>query len=157
MYSVGTAASVSSTTSTSTTSTTTSATSGPTATGTYYYVGCFSDLSDGHALPLLFANSSVTPELCQAYVQSLANEPTPTVLPYFFLEYHHECYGGSVFNWAGSAVTSLTGSHACTDICSGSIGAASTGTASCGGAKQFSLYELGTSTIPGPRLTMAAP
>jgi hypothetical protein len=37
-------------------------------------------------------------------------------------------------------VTSLTGIHACTDVCSGSVGATSTGTAMCGGAGQFNLY-----------------
>ena len=37
-------------------------------------------------------------------------------------------------------MTSLYGAHACTDICSGSIGATSTGTAMCGGPAQFNLY-----------------
>ncbi len=88
-------------------------------------------------------------------MQSLANGPTPTILPYYYVEYHQECYGGSVLNFMGSAVTSLTGQHACTDICSGSIGAASTGTAFCGGPKQFNLYALGTTTLAGPIQTLS--
>jgi iron transport multicopper oxidase len=74
---------------------------------------------------------------------------------------------GPTFNFASSAVTSLVGSKACTDACSGSVstftgtnGAVSTttGTANyCGGAKQFNLYALATSvafpTTGGPMVT----
>jgi FtsP/CotA-like multicopper oxidase with cupredoxin domain len=96
----------------------------------------------------------MTPELCAAYVNSLANKPTPTVLPYYYLEYHHECYGGSVFDFGSSAVTSLSGAHACTDVCSGSIGASSTGTAFCGGPLQFNLYATnGVVSWPGQAIT----
>ncbi|KAF8858490.1 WSC-domain-containing protein [Acephala macrosclerotiorum] len=111
--------------------------------GSYQHLGCFQDLTKNHALPLLFANSSVTPELCEAYVLSLANKPTPTILPYFAVEYHNECYGGTALAYAGTSATSLYGKHACTDVCSGSIGAKSTGTAMCGGRKQFNLYASG--------------
>jgi hypothetical protein len=106
-------------------------------------MGCFSDLSSGHALPLLFRNDSVTPELCEAYVSSLAHKPTPTVLPYYYVEYHRECYGGSSFSFGSSAITSLVGTKACSMVCSGSIGAQVTGTAKCGGSKQFNLYATG--------------
>jgi hypothetical protein len=106
----------------------------------YEYSGCFQDIMKGHALPLLFANNSVTPELCEAYIQSLANKPTPTVLPYFYVESRKQCYGGSSFSWGKSAVTSLIGTKACSDVCAGSLHAAMTGTAKCGGPKEFNLY-----------------
>jgi len=147
-----------STTSTSTTlsTSTTSTTPTPTASG-YPYIGCFADKSSGgRALPLLFSNNSVTPELCIAYAQSLAKMPTPTVLPYVYVEYHRECYGGSSFAFGTSGVTSLTGAHACTDVCSGSIGAATTGTASCGGRGQFNLYATrGTVSWPSQPTTQS--
>ncbi|PMD59417.1 uncharacterized protein K444DRAFT_663834 [Hyaloscypha bicolor E] len=139
--------SVSATTTASTFSTiTTSSNPTPTVSGTpgsYNYMGCFSDLSSGHALPLLFRNNSVTPELCEAYVSSLAHKPTPTVLPYYYVEYHRECYGGSSFSFGSSAITSLVGTKACSMVCSGSIGAQVTGTAKCGGSKEFNLYAAG--------------
>jgi hypothetical protein len=140
------------------TSTSQSATAAATSGGGkgYSLVGCFADTSSGHALPLLFANNSVTPELCEAYVVSLANMPTPTILPYFAVEYHRECYGGSAFSYGSSAISSLTGAHACTDVCSGSIGAVSTGTAKCGGAKQFNLYATGgTASFPSVPTTVS--
>ncbi|KAH8882217.1 WSC-domain-containing protein [Thozetella sp. PMI_491] len=132
--------SVSATTTSSSQATPLTSSSTATATTSYSYIGCFKDIQVGHALPLLFANNSVTPELCIAYAQSLARAPTPTVLPYVYVEYHRECYGGSIWSFGSSGVTSLTGIHACTDICSGSVGAATTGTAKCGGAGQFNLY-----------------
>jgi hypothetical protein len=122
----------------------------------YSQVGCFADTSSGHALPLLFSNSSVTPELCEAYVVSLANKPTPTVLPYFAVEYHNQCFGGSSFTYGSSTISSLTGVHACTDVCTGSIGAVSTGTAMCGGPKQFNLYATGgTASFPSVPTTVS--
>ena len=104
----------------------------------------------------------MTPELCIAHANSiyLASPPSPTRparLPYLFLEYHHECYGGTVLDFKGSAVTSLVGTKACSDYCYGSVrtatgtdGAVSvtTGTANmCGGAKQFNLYALETTVV----------
>jgi hypothetical protein len=109
-------------------------------------MGCFKDTS-AHALPLLFANKSVTPELCQAYIQSLASKATPTKLPYFYVENKMSCFGGSTFKFGTTKITSLTGTHACTAICSGSIGAKTTGTAKCGGSLQFNLYA-STSSLP---------
>jgi hypothetical protein len=83
----------------------------------------------------------MTPELCESYVLALAAKPTPTVLPYFYVEYASECYGGTSFSWGTStAVKSLTGAKACTKVCSGSVGASVTGTAMCGGSNQFNLY-----------------
>lgn len=133
-----------------TTSTVTGTGGGPTP--AYTSVGCFGDTSTGHALKLLFANSSVTPELCIAYAQQLARAPIPTVLPYVYVEYHRECFGGSSFAYGASQVSSLTGAHACTDICSGSIGAAVTGTAMCGGPNQYNLYATGAVNFPNPPL-----
>jgi hypothetical protein len=106
----------------------------------YSYMGCFSDTTTGHALPLLLSNNSITPQLCESLVSSLALKPTPTIYEFYYVEYHKECYAGSSFSFGSSSVTSLYGAHACTDVCSGSIGAASTGTAMCGGAGQFNLY-----------------
>jgi len=106
---------------------------------------------------LLFRNNSVTPELCLQYAKALAAAPTPTVLPYVYVEYHRECYGGSVWSFGSSGVTSLTGTRACTDVCSGFIGASTTETAKCGGSQQFNLYALSTSvSFPGPVTTTAA-
>jgi hypothetical protein len=96
-------------------------------------------------MPLLQANNSMTPQLCESLVSSLALKPTPTHYPFYYVEYHRECYAGSVLNFQTSAVTSLTGKHACTDVCSGSVGATSTGTAFCGGFAQFDLYATGGS------------
>jgi hypothetical protein len=139
----------SSATSTGKTTTTTSSPGSAAHTGPFAYIGCYQDTSTGHALPLLFANVSVTPELCEAYVLSLANKPTPAVYNYFYVEYHQECYGGNTFSFQGSATSSLTGANACTDVRSGSIGAAVTGTAKCGGPNQFNLYASGgTSNLP---------
>jgi hypothetical protein len=39
----------------------------------------------------------------------------------------------------------LVGTKACSMVCSGSIGAQVTGTAMCGGSKQFNLYATGGS------------
>ncbi|KAK5663734.1 hypothetical protein OQA88_4165 [Cercophora sp. LCS_1] len=130
---------------------------GPTATATngYYHVGCYSDRSDGHALPLIAANNSMTPELCIAVANSIYDvAPTPTArLPYVFIEYHHECYGGASFDFEGSAVSTLVGPHACTDYCYGSVSTFTTNgvvstttdlTNRCGGPKQFNLYVLST-------------
>lgn len=126
----------------------------PTATGAYTHLGCYADTSAGHAFPLLFKSTAMTPQLCESYVMSLAAKPTPTVLPYYFMEYASECYGGSVFNFGTSAtVRSLTGTRACTKVCSGSVGALSTGTAHCGGSKQFDLYAA-TSTSNAFGLTL---
>jgi iron transport multicopper oxidase len=138
--------------------------SGPMATPTngYYYIGCFSDTSSGHALPQLYSNKSVTPEQCIAYANSVySNAPSATTqMPYLFLEYHNQCYGGASLNFQGSQVSSLTGQHACTDVCSGSVltltatnGAVSTTTMTdnyCGGPKQFNLYALSTAAVAWP-------
>jgi iron transport multicopper oxidase len=127
-------------------------------------MGCFSDLNDGHALPLLFANNSVTPELCIAY--SNAQQAGP--LPLLFLEYHHECYGGSSLTLNGAAVTTMIGTKACKDYCYGSVTTITTsGTTTvatntanyCGGPKMFNLYALNTAaalpTGAGPMATSA--
>ncbi|KAL0938531.1 WSC domain-containing protein-like protein 3 [Colletotrichum truncatum] len=142
-----------------------------TATNGYYYVGCYQDRPAGHALPLLFANRSVTPELCIDYANSMYSKaPTPTTkLPYLFLEYHHECYGGSSFDFQGGAVTSLIGTKACNNYCYGSVSTfttdgtvtTTTNTANfCGGPKMFDLYALSTPvdfpTTGGPVVTQTA-
>lgn len=142
------------TTSSSPSSTTTPPSSTATATGGYYHQGCFSDVSSGHALPLLLTNNSMTPELCIAIANSVAaKKATPTQFAYVYLEYHNECYGGTTLNFMGSAASSLYGGGACTDACSGSVrtyttnGVAKTTTDltnKCGGAKQFNLYVLST-------------
>ncbi|KAL2757269.1 hypothetical protein ACRALDRAFT_1079561 [Sodiomyces alcalophilus JCM 7366] len=131
----------------------TSTSQGPSATPThgYYYVGCFQDVSSGHALPHMLSNHSVTPELCLEYAQQrAADAPTPTAAPaYVFVEYHHECYAGNTFDFQGSAVTSLVGTQACKNYCYGSVLTYTTdGTTSvttktdnyCGGPKMFDLY-----------------
>ncbi|KAK3681643.1 hypothetical protein B0T22DRAFT_387291, partial [Podospora appendiculata] len=135
---------------------------GPTATATdgYYYIGCFSDVKSGHALPHIFSNSSVTPELAIAHVNSVAvSPPSPSPRPrLLFLEYHHEIYGGANFDFQGGAVTSLVGSRACRDYCYGSVStvtatdsaavATTTGTANyCGGPGMFDLYALETTEL----------
>ncbi|KAK2008051.1 WSC domain-containing protein [Colletotrichum eremochloae] len=147
-----------------------STTTGPVATATngYYYIGCFQDSSAGNALPRLFANNSVTPELCIDYANSkFSNSPTSTTkMPYVFLEYHHECNGGATFDFKGAAVTSLVGKQACKDYCYGSVRTfttdgkvtTTTGTANyCGGPKMFDLYALSTPvafpTTGGPLVT----
>ncbi|KAJ0164323.1 WSC domain-containing protein [Colletotrichum tanaceti] len=159
-----------STTASSSAGTAPSTTSGPTATATngYYYIGCFQDTNSGHALPGLFSNNSVTPELCIDYANSkFSNSPTSTTkMPYVFLEYHHECYGGGTFDFKGAAVTSLVGKQACKDYCYGSVRTfttdgkvtTTTGTANyCGGPKMFDLYALSTPvafpTTGGPLVT----
>ncbi|KAF8850086.1 hypothetical protein BDZ45DRAFT_680040 [Acephala macrosclerotiorum] len=129
------------------TSTKSSTVSIATATGGYAYMGCYSEVSSGRVLPLLLANNSVTPELCESLVSSLAAKPTPTIYPFYYVEYHRECYAGSSLAFGTSAVTSLTGIHACTDVCSGSVGATATGTAKCGGFGQFNLYAT-KSSVP---------
>ncbi|KAK3330104.1 WSC domain-containing protein [Apodospora peruviana] len=158
---------------TSRSSTTTSGPPGPTATNGYYLIGCFADTSDGHALPGLVANDSMTPELCIAHANSVyssAPQPTPAArLQYLAIEYHHECYGGKSLDFMGSAVTSLVGTNACQDYCFGSVrtfttnGAAMTTTGTenmCGGAKQFNLYALSTPaalpTTGGKAVTVTA-
>ncbi len=162
-----------------------SAVSSSTATPTngYYPIGCFADVgSGGHALPLLVANDSITPELCIAHANSLANAargagltPHPS---YLFLEYHRECYGGKTLDFHGRAVTSLVGPKACTDYCHGSVRTAvttlptdggrtttlevkATGTANyCGGRGMFNLYALDATvhlpTTGGPMVTATA-
>ncbi|KAJ5019282.1 hypothetical protein K4K57_001391 [Colletotrichum sp. SAR 10_99] len=129
------------------------------------------DRPTGHALPLLFANQSVTPELCIAHANSVYSKaPTPTTkLPYLFLEYHHECYGGSSLDFQGGVVTSLVGTKACKNYCYGSVSTfttdgtvtTTTNTANyCGGAKMFDLYALSTPvalpTTGGPVVTQTA-
>ncbi len=87
-------------------------------------------------------------------------------MPYVYVEYHNQCYGGASLSFAGSAVTSLVGTKACTDVCSGSIATVTTNgkttvttnTANyCGGARQFNLYALSPSvalpTSSGPVVT----
>ncbi|KAF4924369.1 WSC domain-containing protein [Colletotrichum fructicola] len=162
-----------STTTSSSPSSSGSSTSSASATATdgYYYVGCFRDRPTGHALPLLFANQSVTPELCIAHANSVYSKaPTPTTkLPYLFLEYHHECYGGSSLDFQGGVVTSLVGTKACKNYCYGSVSTfttdgtvtTTTNTANyCGGAKMFDLYALSTPvalpTTGGPVVTQTA-
>ncbi|KAI8170668.1 hypothetical protein K4K49_010394 [Colletotrichum sp. SAR 10_70] len=129
------------------------------------------DRPTGHALPLLFANQSVTPELCIAHANSVYSKaPTSTTkLPYLFLEYHHECYGGSSLDFQGGVVTSLVGTKACKNYCYGSVSTfttdgtvtTTTNTANyCGGAKMFDLYALSTPvalpTTGGPVVTQTA-
>ncbi|KAI8245280.1 hypothetical protein K4K55_002278 [Colletotrichum sp. SAR 10_96] len=129
------------------------------------------DRPTGHALPLLFANQSVTPELCIAHANSVYSKaPTPTTkLPYLFLEYHHECYGGSSLDFQGGVVTSLVGTKACKNYCYGSVSTfttdgtvtTTTNTANyCGGAKMLDLYALSTPvalpTTGGPVVTQTA-
>lgn len=96
--------------------------------------------------------------------------PTPTTkLPYLFLEYHHECYGGSSLDFQGGVVTSLVGTKACKNYCYGSVSTVTTdgtvitttNTANyCGGAKMFDLYALSTPvalpTTGGPVVTQTA-
>ncbi|KZL79134.1 wsc domain-containing protein [Colletotrichum incanum] len=159
-----------STTASSSIDTAPSTTTGPIATATngYYYIGCFQDTNSGHALPGLFANNSVTPELCIEYANSkFSNSPTSTTkMPYVFLEYHHECYGGATFDFKGAAVTSLVGNQACKDYCYGSVSTfttngkttTTTGTANyCGGPRMFDLYAVSTPvafpTTGGPLVT----
>ena len=117
-------------------------------------------------LPLLFANDSVTPQLCIEYANSIYDHsPTPTArLPFLYLEGHNSCHGGKLLDFA-TAVTSLVGSRACSDVCSESITTISsygetdvvTRTANCGGVKQFDLYALTSSaalpTDLGPVVT----
>ncbi|KAF9873872.1 hypothetical protein CkaCkLH20_08606 [Colletotrichum karsti] len=149
----------------------TSSAASATPTNGYYYVGCYRDRPNGHALPLLFANQSVTPELCIDYANSMYSKaPTPTTkLPYLFLEYHHECYGGSTLDFQGAAVTALVGTKACKNYCYGSVSTfttdgtvtTTTNTANyCGGAKMFDLYALSTPvafpTTGGPVVTETA-
>lgn len=139
-----------------------------TPTNGYYHIGCYQDTSEGHALPLLFANQSSTPELCIGFANSVySKSPSPTTRhPYLFIEYHHECYGGANFDFKGSAVSTLVGTKACTQHCYGSVstfttnGAVSvtTNTANfCGGPRQFDLYALSTTvvfpTTGGPLVT----
>ncbi|KAM7222882.1 wsc domain containing protein [Rhypophila decipiens] len=169
----------------SSTSTPSRTSTGPTASSTngYHLIGCFSDTSSGHALPHLVSNTSMTPELCIAHANQLysssllaaAPAPTPAArLAYLFLEYHHECYGGSSLDFQGSAVTSLLGTKACQDYCYGSVRTfmttaagggvvqtTTTGTANmCGGAGQFNLYALETNvpfpTTGGPVVSVTA-
>lgn len=124
-------------------------------------MGCYQDTSNGHALPQVLVNDSMTPELCIAVANSLAAAmPTPTPYPFLFLEYHDECYIGTSLDFMGSGVTSLYGQHACTDACSGSASTYTTNgvvktttdrTNMCGGPKQFNLYALSTSvSFSGP-------
>ncbi|OIW24019.1 hypothetical protein CONLIGDRAFT_686232 [Coniochaeta ligniaria NRRL 30616] len=107
----------------------------------------------------------MTPELCIAAANSIgAKQPTPTQYPYVYLEYHNECYYGTSLNFKGSAVSTLYGGGACTDLCSGSVrtytttGVTSTTTESanmCGGPKQFNLYVLSTPvSFPATALPM---
>jgi iron transport multicopper oxidase len=91
-------------------------------------------------------------------------------MPYVFVEWHHECYGGATFEFRGSAVTSLVGTKACKDYCYGSVGtytltngavAITTNTATfCGGPRMFNLYGLSTTadfpTTGGPVVTSTA-
>jgi hypothetical protein len=159
------------TSSTLSTATRTSSASTATPTMGYYLVGCFQDNADGHVLPQLFANKSMTPELCIAYANSIYDSsPTQTArLPYVYLEYHAECYGGTSLDFSGSAVTSLVGTKACSDVCSGSISTVTsngrtkvtTETANkCGGPRQFNLYALSLPvalpTSSGPVATLTA-
>ncbi|KUJ06410.1 uncharacterized protein LY89DRAFT_412163 [Mollisia scopiformis] len=119
-----------------------------TQTGAYNYLGCYQEVSNGKVLPLLLANDTITPQVCESLVLSLAAKPTPTHYPYYYVEYHRECYAGSSLNFGTAGVTSVTGAHACTDVCSGSVGATSTGTAFCGGWAMFDLYATGGSSLP---------
>jgi iron transport multicopper oxidase len=101
----------------------------------------------------------MTPELCIALVNSMAaKQPTPTQYPYVYLEFHNECYYGNSLDFKGSAVSTLYGSGACTDVCSGSVSTYTTtgvvrtttdltNTNKCGGAKQFNLYALSTPVV----------
>ena len=70
-------------------------------------MGCFSDTSAAHALPLLLANNSITPQFCESLVSSLALKPTPTLYDYYYVEYHRECYAGNSFSFGTSAVTKV--------------------------------------------------
>jgi len=90
-------------------------------------------------------------------------------MQYLYMEYHHRCYGGTSFNFQGSAVTSLTGTKACANYCYGSVSTFTTDgvvsvttdlTNKCGGAKQFNLYALSPTvnfpTTGGPVVTKKA-
>ncbi|KAK3941137.1 hypothetical protein QBC46DRAFT_432675 [Diplogelasinospora grovesii] len=105
----------------------------------------------------------MTPELCAAYVRSLAAKPTPTLIPYYYVEDKQFCYGGSTFDFGPKAkVTSLTGAKACTATCAGymptkkaTVSVTPTGTAKCGGHGMFNLYA--ATTLPfAPAITKAA-
>lgn len=124
----------------------------------YTMVGCYKEPKTGHALPLLASNKSITPEFCQAIVRSLAAKPTPTVYPFFAVENKQECYGGTSLAYGAAPITSLIGTKACTATCSGSrVGKAkATGTAKCGGSKQYNLYAAVGVSVPAAKVTKVA-
>jgi hypothetical protein len=121
----------------------------------YHMAGCYKDLREGHVMPLLVSNKSVTPELCGAIVSSLANKAVPTFYPFYAVENKKECYGGSSLAW-GPTITSLVGPKACTATCSGSHRVVPTGPARCGGSHQMNLYVAAGAPTPVASITKVA-
>jgi len=98
-------------------------------------LGCFSDSIGpyaGHNMPQLFANDSMTPDLCiSSAVAQLSAMPATTYL-WAGVEYGRECYAGTVA--PTPEPSALEGSGACTMACKGDEHEI------CGGPAMLNLY-----------------
>lgn len=101
----------------------------PSTVAGYTSLGCWTDNVDGRALPNLYANNSMTLEMCAA----VATEAGAT---YWGAEYGRECWYGSNVS-GGNNVTSLS---ACDMTCMGNS------SEYCGGSNALSMYYLSGSS-----------
>ncbi|KAL3426632.1 WSC domain-containing protein-like protein 3 [Phlyctema vagabunda] len=138
------------TTTMATTTMATSTRSSVTATLGFTSAGCFADPAAGpyagHNMPKLFANDSMTPELCISSALARLSATPATTYRYVGVEYARECYAGSVAPTPQPA--SLTGPKACTMACKGNP------SLKCGGSNQMNLYVATTATISGTGTTV---
>ncbi|KAI9853294.1 MAG: hypothetical protein M1824_001432 [Vezdaea acicularis] len=99
-------------------------------------------------MKMLWADDSMTPELCISYALGALSSATPTTYRYVGIEYARECYGATAP--PSPEPSTLTGSKACTMPCMGNTNEL------CGGPKQYNLYY-STTDASGDQLTTPFP
>ncbi|PVH80099.1 WSC-domain-containing protein [Cadophora sp. DSE1049] len=124
---------------TSTPSTTVSAIRG------FASLGCYNDPANGpfqgHNMPKLFSNDSMTPDLCISSALARRSANPATTFLYAGVEYGRECYAATRAPTPQPA--SLVGPKACTMPCKGDL------SVSCGAGKMYNLYVATIVTVTG--------
>ncbi|KAK0110039.1 hypothetical protein ONS95_002699 [Cadophora gregata] len=131
----------------STPSTLSTLTSSPTVSAIrgFASLGCYNDPAtgpfQGHNMPKLFSNDSMTPDLCISSALARRSASPATTFLYAGVEYGRECYAATRAPTPQPA--SLVGPKACTIPCKGDP------SVSCGAGKMYNLYVATSVTVTG--------
>ncbi|KAH7409546.1 hypothetical protein BKA64DRAFT_720802 [Cadophora sp. MPI-SDFR-AT-0126] len=108
-------------------------------------LGCYNDPAggpfQGHNMPKLFSNDSMTPDLCISSALARRSATPATTFLYAGVEYGRECYAATRAPTPQPA--SLVGSKACTMPCKGDP------SISCGAGKMYNLYVATSVAVTG--------